>query len=326
MGPLPPVVDDTPPRSAPRRRLSTRETPPNVKRGSLFGGIFGRSKPEATPPAAKPSRSSRARANTLEATPVKSSRREPEPERPSSRDMSSDQSRERPERMHRSRRVSHSQRRFASAEEEADYYRWKEERRFMRRPEHEMSGGRDGGVSLPPPPPPPEDLPPPPPEPFEYEPEPEPIETIESPVIEDAAAVVGEISISDEERRERRRSRRMSKPEERPKTRRISVVEKERPSGGRRVESDRPRARDHGEDRPRPRRGETDRRDRRKKKEESSGQRTLRGIEEANHLSLEYNRNTHLHLGRGFHTDNTGVLAWSNCSIPLTDLLLHFNH
>jgi hypothetical protein len=122
----------------------------------------------------------------------------------------------------------------------------------------------------------PEDLPPPPPEPFEYEPESEPIEQAESPVIEDAAAVVGEISISDEERRERRRSRRASKPEERPKTRHISVVEKERPSG-RRVESDRPRARDHGEERARPRRGEPDRRDARRKKEESSGLKGLFG-------------------------------------------------
>ena len=68
----------------------------------------------------------------------------------------------------------------------------------------------------------------------------------------------------------------MSKPEERPKARRISVVEKERPSG-RRVESDRPRARDYGDDRPRPRRGEKDRRDRRKKKEESSGLKGLFG-------------------------------------------------
>ncbi|KAF7454432.1 hypothetical protein A1F94_001070 [Pyrenophora tritici-repentis] len=269
--PPPPLDVETPPRSAPRRRLSTRDTPPNVKRGSLFG-IFGRSKTETASPTSKPTRSStRARANTMEGL-VKVSRRELETDRPSSRDHSSNESRERTERPHRSRRHSHAQRRqFASPEEEADYYKWKEERRYMRRPEHEMSGGRDGGMSVPQPV---DDLPPPPPEPFEYEMDAEVID--DSPIIEDSAGVVGVPSISDEERRQRRRSRRPSKLEERPKTRRISVTEKERPSG-RRVESDRPRTRDRGEERPRPKRGETERRDRRKKKEESSGLKGLLG-------------------------------------------------
>ncbi|EMD86217.1 hypothetical protein COCHEDRAFT_1023962 [Bipolaris maydis C5] len=67
----------------------------------------------------------------------------------------------------------------------------------------------------------------------------------------------------------------MSKPEERPKARRISVTEKERPSG-RRPEADRPRTRDRGDDRPRVKRGENERRDRRKK-EESSGLKGLFG-------------------------------------------------
>jgi hypothetical protein len=264
--------------------MSTRETPPNVKRGSLFGGIFGRSKPDPVSPASKATRpSTRARANTADSsmrTRIKATEMPEdlaqatyrEKERPTSSHHieSSNESHDRAERPHRSRRLSHNQRRFKSAEEEEEYYKWKESRRYMRRPDHEMSGGRDGGVSLTPPI---DDLSLPPPEPFDYGTDLPPVERPESPMIEDSAAVVGEASYSSDERRERRRTRRVSTMDERPKTRdrRISVVEKDRPVS-RRIESDRPRTRDRGgDDRPRPRRGETEGRSSRKKKEESSG-------------------------------------------------------
>lgn len=133
-----------------------------------------------------------------------------------------------------------------------------------------MSGGRDGGVSLLPPE---EDLPPPQPA-AELEPE-----FNERGIVDEAAAVVGVASTSSAERRDRRRSRRTSALDERPKSRRISVTEKERPVS-RRVESDRPRTSGRTEERPRPRRGETEGRSsgsHRKRKEEPSGLRGLLG-------------------------------------------------
>jgi hypothetical protein len=144
-----------------------------------------------------------------------------------------------------------------------------------------MSGGRDGGVSFAPFV---DELPPPPPEPFEPDPEPvfepEPEVRAQSPYMDDAKAEVGVESTSSDERRERRRSRRASGAvDERPRTRRITVTEKDRPAG-RRIESDRPRTRGHDEERPRPRRGETERRSSgrtSKKKEESGGLKSLFG-------------------------------------------------
>ena len=163
--------------------------------------------------------------------------------------------------------------------EEDEYYYQKEKRRSARQREYEMSGGRDGGVTFAEPI---DDLGPPPPEPFEPDHEPvfEPeLEQDASQYIEDDKAELGVASASSAERRERRRSRRESGLEERPRTRRITVTERERPEG-RRIDSDRPRTRGYDEEKPRPRRSETERRSSgrsSRKKEESGGLKSLFG-------------------------------------------------
>lgn len=273
--PSPPLVPVESPRSVPRRRMSTRDPPPPVKRNSLFGGIFGRSKPETTPPISKSTKSgSRIRAEPEEVLQTSDQGQRREKVRPVSSHHSPNEDRENIERPYRSRRYSSNQqarRKFQSAEEEEEYYRRKEARRSMRPKEHVMSGGRDGVVSVPEPL---DELPPPPPEPFEFD---DPTPRAVSPLIDEAAAVVGVPSTSSGERHERRRSKRVSTMDERPKSRRISVNERERPVS-RRIESDRPRTRGHGEERPRPRRGETEGRSsgsHRKKKEETGGLKSL---------------------------------------------------
>ncbi|KAF2475285.1 uncharacterized protein BDR25DRAFT_391492 [Lindgomyces ingoldianus] len=256
------------------RRNTVRERlqePPSsqqrTRRNSLLSGLslFGRSKTEPVVPTSKSIK------------PVARVKTDPvEKERSSSSRQSSGDSRERAERPHRPRRPSHSHhhRTFRSAEEEVDYRRKKEERRASRTVKErdlEMSGGRDGGISLANPEPVLEPMP-------EVEPE-----QPRSPLINEAAAVVGVGSTSSAERRERRRqSKRVSIAEHgQPRSRRISVVEKERPVSrrvqtnrpvSREAETDRPRTK-HGEDRPKgPRRSDTNRSghhgDSRKKKDE----------------------------------------------------------
>jgi hypothetical protein len=264
--------------------MSTREAPPPPKRSSRLGSfsLFSRSK---TDPSTPPSKSTKATARVrdpveVSETPVKLPRKDTE--RPRSSHHSSNEGRDPMDRPHRSRRESHGQRSFKSQAEEAEYYKQKEKRRAARKKEYEMSGGRDGGVSFAPFV---DELPPPPPEPFEPDPEPvfedEPEVSAPSPYMDDAKAELGVDSTSSAERRERRRSRRTSGAvDERPRTRRITVTEKDRPAPSRRVESDRPRTRGHDEERPRPRRGETERRSSgrtSKKKEESGGLKSLFG-------------------------------------------------
>jgi hypothetical protein len=193
------------------------------------------------------------------------------PEDPSN--QSSNEGRDRTERAHRSRRHSHSHhQRFQSQEEEAEYYRRKEERRAARR-EAEVFGAHDGGISLAPPrydpPPPPEQLP------EEIAP-PRRVKHVPDPFVDDSAGVTDAPSGSSSERRHR--SRRAPVIEDRPRARRTVSPEKERPSG-RRVESDRP-ARVIGEERPRARRSETERRGDgapRRRRESEGGLKSLLG-------------------------------------------------
>lgn len=267
--PPPPVVTESSPRSAPRRRTSTRDPPPPTKRNSILGGLFGRSKTD--PPVTSPRSSrpvARVRSDPVEVPESPARAQRMEKERPKSSHQSSNESRDRVERPHRSRRHSQRQREFKSAAEEAEHYKQKEKRR----------SARDGGRSAIPQ----TDELPLPPEPFEPEPEPAQPRGLREfePLMDDAAAEVGIASTSSAERRERRRSKRASGAEERPKSRRITVTEPERPVS-RRIESDRPRTRGHDEERPRARRSETERRregpHRSSKKEESSGLKSLFG-------------------------------------------------
>lgn len=269
--PASPITPRTPTRRHTGERR--REAPPPARRNSLLGNfsLFGRSKTEPVVPSAKPIKPvARVRTDPAEApsSPVEVLRKERQ-DRASSQ-HSSNQSRERAERPHRSRRHSHAHhRRFDSAEEEAEYRARKEERRRAKANELEMSGARDGGVSLS--------------ATFDDAPPPEATEPVvaseqlvdteerpRSPLLDEAAAVVGVPSISSEDRRERRRtSRRVSIVEnDRPKSRRISVTENER-RAGRRTESDGPRARGGDEERMRPRRSETERSSRSKRKDDN---------------------------------------------------------
>ncbi|KAL5121431.1 hypothetical protein ACEQ8H_000502 [Pleosporales sp. CAS-2024a] len=279
--PHPTAVDTESSPSAPRRRRSTREAPP--KRTSMLGGftLFSRSKAAPATPPTKSSRSTpRVRSDSVEVQEKLTRTLRKDADRPGSSHQSSNESRDRAERPQRDRRQSHGQRRFRNAAEEEEYYRQKEKRRSTRQREHKMSGARDGGVSYTHPI---DDLPPPPPEPFE--PGSEPVFESEdgpravSPFMDDAKAEIGVVSTSSPERRERRRSRRESGQDEYPRTRRITVTERERPVG-RRVESDRPRTRGHDEERPHNRRSETERRSSArssKKKDESGGLKSLFG-------------------------------------------------
>lgn len=235
------------PRESTRRRTSDRRRePPPPRRNSILGGLFGRSK---TDPIVSSSRTikpvSRVRTDPVEipSSPVKALRKEDA--RPSSQ-HSSNESRDRADRLHRSRRHSHAHRRFNSAEEEAEYRARKEERHRAKELELEMSGARDGGVSLAPHV---DDVP------NEHAEPQDDAQVQQSPLSNDAAAVLGLASSSSSERRERRRAtRRGSVPyqeaqkfereTERPKSRRVELVDRERP-GSRRVESDRgPRERE----------------------------------------------------------------------------------
>jgi hypothetical protein len=254
------------PRGPSRRNTSERHGKPlpPVRRNSLLAGfsLFGRSKNESSVPVAKASKPVARVRIDLEAIdptfPVEPSRK--------TRDVpahsldSSNGSREQAERPHRSRRHSQSQhhRRFNSTAEEAEYRARKEERRRARDRELEMPGGREGGVTFRLPA---DDIPPLALESDRIEPLPPPEreERVHAPVFDDAEAVVGESSHSSTDRRDHRRrtTRRVSVIEpERRKSRRLSTTEKERPVS-RRVESDRPRARGHGDesDHPRPRTG-----------------------------------------------------------------------
>ncbi|KAL5386139.1 hypothetical protein DPSP01_004223 [Paraphaeosphaeria sporulosa] len=269
--PEPPIT----PREPTRRHTGDRrrDAPPPPRRNSILGGLFGRSKTDPVVPSAKSIKPmARVRTDPAEAppSPVEALRKEKEGR--ASSQHSSNESRERGERPHRSRRHSHAHRRFNSAEEEAEYRARKEERRRAKEQELEMSGARDGGVSLSATV---DDAPPPEP--------PEPAAALESqrnmedgppsPLVDDAAAVVGVASTSSNERRERRRATRhvsiLEQEHERPKSRRISVTDRERPAS-RRTESDRPRTRGAGEERARPRRSETERSRSSKKKEDNS--------------------------------------------------------
>jgi hypothetical protein len=318
--PPPPAAAESP-RSTPRRRPSTREPPTNTKRNSLLGGfsLFSRAKTDPVIPkskSAKPETRARLIPGGIPETDIQASR-DVKPH-PSSVHQSSNESRDNVERPHRSRRHSQGQqqRQKSKISAEEEYRRQKEKRRSARHPDYEMSGGRDGGMSLTPPM---DDLPPPL-EPFEpiHEPAQEPDLQPPSPSM---AAEVGVASTSSAERRERRRSKRTPPTEELPRSRRITVSEKERPVSrrfesdrprtrgydeerpvsrrmesdrprtrghdeerpvSRRIESDRPRTRGHDEERPRPRRNETERRSSgthrsSKKKEESGGLKSLFG-------------------------------------------------
>jgi len=283
----PPPIGDESPRNASRRRLSTREPPP-VKRGSLFGGIFGRSKADAVTPPRSSRPEGRARIDTSGRPKTATRTPQREKERPTSSHHSSSDARHRGDRPHRSRRESNTQRPrriFQTQEEEAEYYRRKESRRSTRPRENKIPGDRDVGVSFASQV---EEVPAPPPEPSEPGPGPEPDRTPEphsvfedeSPLIEDAAGVVGVPSTSSSERHERRRSRRASALESRPRTRRVSIIDKEQPMV-RRVEVEQSRTRDRGEERARPRRGEAERRSggtsSRKKRDEPGGLKSLFG-------------------------------------------------
>ncbi|KAF2274987.1 uncharacterized protein EI97DRAFT_83973 [Westerdykella ornata] len=260
------VAPPTPvsPRAPTRRHTGerTREPPQQSRRNSLLGGIalFGRSRTEPAVPTSKPIKPvSRVRTEPIDDMKHK--------ERPISSHHSSNGSRER-ERHHRRHSHSHHHRQFKSAEEEEEEYLARKEARRAARAakeqEMEMIGANDGGVPLASPV---EDSARLPPDPVEAEPE---VNRPRSLFVDEAAAVVGIGSTSSGERRERRRtSRRISIVEnERPKSRRISVTEKERPVS-RRSESDRPRTRSGEEKtRERPRRSETERSSRNKKKDE----------------------------------------------------------
>lgn len=220
-------------------------------------------------------------------TPTKVLRKEMEYH--SSSNHSSNESRERP---HRSRRHSHgNHHRFKSADEEAEYYRHKEERRVRRAREHEMSGTRDVGV----PTAPPAYDPPPPPAPksvatmetatMEVERQRESPDAddadpmdVDSPAYntDDAAAVLGS---SGSEHRDRR-TRRVSILDERPnRNRRVAPGSDkgERPIS-RRVQSERTRAKAYGDERPRARRVETERRGTRTGDKKRSGEGGLKGL------------------------------------------------
>ncbi|KAL5392080.1 hypothetical protein PMIN04_003684 [Paraphaeosphaeria minitans] len=262
------------PREHTRRHTSDRrrEAPP-PRRNSMLGGLFGRSKTEPVAPNAKSIKPvARIRTDPTEAppSPVEALRKERE-DRANSQ-HSSNESRERGERSHRSRRHSHAHRRFNSAEEESEYHARKEQRRRAKEQELEMSGARDGGVSLSATV---DDAPAR--EPAEPAAAPEPQQDMEdgppSRLLEDAAVVVDIASTSSNERRERRRAARhvsiVEHEHEGPKSRRISGTDRER-LASRHTESGRARTRGAGEERARPRRSETER-SRSSKKREDNG-------------------------------------------------------
>ena len=220
---------------------------------------------------------SRSRSGPVEVLERPTQTTQEEKERPRSGHRSSNEAGEPAERPHRSRHNSHREKRqFRSVEEEAEYNKKKEARRSTRPQGYEMSGGRDGGISLP------QYIdgaPPPPSAPEVAEPAAELKQNTLSPLADGVAHEGGHVSSSSADRHAQRRSKHLSVPDPSPRRRHHSDNEKERPVS-RRMDSDRPRARHRGEERPRPRRGESDReqsRSPRKRKEENSGFKGLLG-------------------------------------------------
>ena len=272
-------IPQTRPRGLSRRLTGASESKnrkdapqPVPRRNSIFsGGLFSRSKTEPVVPTSKSVKP----ISKVRTDPIETLRKE---DRPSSGHQSSNDSRGKTERPHEGSR-RHPRREFSSAKEEAEYRAKKEERRAARAAkdrEMEMSGGRDGGISLaspmdgaPPPPPEPREPPPPPPVPEPLNPPPPIPRSDPEPAVVDNIAMVrmGSISSNDRHRERPRRSRRVSAVEDsRPKIRRPSVTEKDRPTS-RREDSDRPRTRDRGEENPRPRRSDVEKSGRKKKEE-----------------------------------------------------------